>query len=231
MNLDDLKKPFDPALISWRVGATTKDKDKGIALAYIDARDVMERLDEVCGIDMWQCRYPFKGCCEIGIYSEDEWVWKSNGAGETQVEADKGQYSDAFKRAAVMWGVGRYLYDVQNTWVKLKPQGRSYAIADPNATELKRSLDNAAKGIRVASNNTPPPPYKPEKKEATKEEKRDWFSKKVSEMVTGLNTIESIDDLNKFTTKMSKIIDGLSDYPDLNGSWGDAYAKRLGELK
>src|SRR5690625_2037857 len=51
--LRKLAAPFDPARIHWRVGATTKDKSKGIALAYINARDVMRRLDQVMGLD-WQ---------------------------------------------------------------------------------------------------------------------------------------------------------------------------------
>ena len=51
-----LKRPFEPRYISWRCGATNKDKNKGIALAYIDARDVMRRLDDVFGM-WWQCRY------------------------------------------------------------------------------------------------------------------------------------------------------------------------------
>ena len=116
-----LKEPFEPALIHWRIGATTKDKTKGIGLAYIDARDVMKRLDDVLGVDGWQCRYPYAGCCEIGIVNPatNEWMWKANGAGETDVEGEKGQYSDAFKRAAVMWGVGRYLYYLPNVWVEL----------------------------------------------------------------------------------------------------------------
>lgn len=115
---DLLKEPFDPKVIHWRVGATTKDKKKGIALAYINARDVMKRFDDVCGDD-WQCRYPFEGCCEIGIRINGEWLWRSNGAGETDVEGEKGRYSDAFKRAAVLWGVGRYLYYLENIWVPL----------------------------------------------------------------------------------------------------------------
>ena len=98
-----LKEPFDPKLIHWRVGATTKDKSKGIALAYINARDAMKRLDDVMGMN-WQCRYPFEGCCEIGLLINGEWIWRSNGAGETDIEGEKGRYSDAFKRAAVMWG-------------------------------------------------------------------------------------------------------------------------------
>jgi hypothetical protein len=125
---NQLKQPFDPSVISWRVGATNKDKSSGIALAYIDARDVMKRLDDVCG-DAWQVEYPFDGCCRIGIKIDSEWIWRSNGAGETQVEGEKGKFSDAFKRAAVLWGIGRYLYYLDNTWVAIKPQGRSYVLA------------------------------------------------------------------------------------------------------
>lgn len=113
-----LKEPFDPKVISWRVGATSKDKTKAIALAYIDARDVMKRLDDVMGLD-WQDRYPFEGCCEIGLKINGEWLWRSNGAGQTDIEGEKGQYSDAFKRAAVLWGIGRYLYYLPNVWVEI----------------------------------------------------------------------------------------------------------------
>ena len=127
--LDKLKAPFPADRIRWRVGATTKDKDKGIALAYLDARDVMNRLDEVCGLD-WQVRHPRKGYCEIGIKVEGEWIWRGNGAGETQVEEEKGQFSDSEKRAAVEFGVGRYLYYLPNEWVKIKPAGRSYALVE-----------------------------------------------------------------------------------------------------
>lgn len=121
-----LKEPFDPAVIHWRAGATNAKKlgvpvyqaTKGIALAYIDARDVMKRLDDVCG-DNWQVEYPFDGCCRIGIKIDGEWIWRSNGAGETEVEGEKGRFSDAFKRAAVLWGVGRYLYYLPNVWCDL----------------------------------------------------------------------------------------------------------------
>ena len=107
-SLSDLYKPFPSSAIRWRVGALTKDKDKCIPLAYIDARDVMERLDSVVGCSKWACRYPFIGCCELSIKIGNEWVTKSNCAGETNVEAEKGQASDAFKRAAVLWGPLKY---------------------------------------------------------------------------------------------------------------------------
>ncbi len=122
-----LKEPFPKEVVHWRVGAANQDKSKGIALAYVDARDVMKRLDDVVGPENWQNRYPYAGCCEIGIRISsdyDDWIWKSDGAGETNVEGEKGQYSDAFKRAAVRWGIGRYLYYLDAPWVDLDERRR-----------------------------------------------------------------------------------------------------------
>ena len=120
----DLERPFPAHKIHWRVGATTKDKSKGIPLAYIDARDAMKRLDDVVGMENWQCDYPLADSglliCRVGIRINDEWIWKANGAGDTQVEAEKGKCSDAFKRAAVLWGIARYLYALPNQWVPLE---------------------------------------------------------------------------------------------------------------
>lgn len=131
--LRQLKNPFDPKFIKWRVGATDKAKTKGIALAYLDAREAMKRLDEVCGLGGWQDRYkPVDGgfICEIDILIGDVWVTKSNAAGYTQVEAIKGGASDAFKRAASTWGIGRYLYYLPKVWVPIKPQGKSYVLSE-----------------------------------------------------------------------------------------------------
>jgi hypothetical protein len=130
--LQALRRPFPVKRIHWRVGATTKAKDKGIGLAYIDARDAQQRLDDIMGVD-WQCRYSHVGdkgvVCEVGLLIDGEWRWRANGAGETDVEGTKGSMSDAFKRAAVMWGVGKYLYALPNEWVPIEPAGRSYKLA------------------------------------------------------------------------------------------------------
>lgn len=143
MDIKDLYKPFPAEKVSWRVGSTTTDKTKGMALAYIDARDVMERLDEVCGSDKWQNRYTATGektVCEIGIKIDEEWVWKANGAGDSATEAEKGALSDAFKRAAVLWGIGRYLYDLDTPWVELEQRGKSYVITKSAQAQLKAHL-------------------------------------------------------------------------------------------
>ena len=120
---DDIKllfAEFPKDAISWRAQTLTKDGTKAMALAYIDARDVMDRLDSVVGADGWQDRYEFSGArtiCYLSIKIDGEWVTKADGAGDTAVEAEKGAISDAFKRAAVKWGIGRYLYDLDAPWV------------------------------------------------------------------------------------------------------------------
>lgn len=117
MKLEDLKKeiPF-----KWRVQSASQYGAS--CVAYIDARQVQDLLDEVCGQENWQCKYEeHKGnlFCSIGIKTvvqekptdkPDEWVWKSDCGTESNIEKQKGESSDAFKRAAVMWGVGRFLY-------------------------------------------------------------------------------------------------------------------------
>lgn len=107
MQIDKLKDTMD---YKTRVG------HNGAELAYIDARQVMDRLDDVCGPENWQCEYSeVKGhvYCKIGINIDGNWVWKSDCGIESNFDAEKGEASDAFKRAAVKWGVGRFLYDIK----------------------------------------------------------------------------------------------------------------------
>ncbi len=159
-----LAEPFPPEAISWRLGSTTKDKSKGMPLAYIDARDVMDRMDHVCGPAGWQCEYvPMANgttCCRIGLRLNGEWVWKSNGGSATgdvdnekeREMAEKGGYSDAFKRAAVLWGVGRYLYGMSAPWVKIEPRGSSHVMADGEQDKLDAWY---RKHIKQISKNAP----------------------------------------------------------------------------
>lgn len=156
-----LVAPFAPDRVSWRVGSTTKDKSKGMALAYIDARDVYERLDAVCTPGGWQCRYTHadkKTVCEIGIKVGDEWVWKANGAGDSDIEAEKGALSDAVKRAAVVWGIGRYLYDLDSPWVELEEKGSTRVIKPSERPKLLRVLTgNHAPAEATSARSSSPP--------------------------------------------------------------------------
>lgn len=139
--LDALKRPFPADRVHWRIGSSNVDKKtgelrwgdspQGQAVCYIDSRDVMKRLDELLPFQ-WQDRYSHAAAdyyiCEIGLQLDGEWHWRSNGAGATAVEAEKGGMSDAFKRAAVMWGIGQYLYKVPSVYVGISKRGNTWVL-------------------------------------------------------------------------------------------------------
>lgn len=146
---DELSQPFPAEYIDWRIGSTNPEKTKGKPLCYVDARAVMDRLDTVCGPDGWQNQYIFAGnlaVCKLGIRMPvtGNWIWKEDGAGATDVEGEKGMLSDALKRAAVRWGVGRYLYDIKSGWVELEPAGRSYKIKESEQKKLEELHEREA---------------------------------------------------------------------------------------
>jgi len=113
--------------IDFRVGMIKKTGEKVwcTLLAYKDARVDMAMLDETFGQMNWQTEYKrdSKGIlqCGIRVFNSDHghWVWKWSNGTESQTEAQKGEYSDALKRAGFMWGIGRELYDVPTLFVTL----------------------------------------------------------------------------------------------------------------
>lgn len=186
IGLAKLKAEFPPAEIEWRVGSTTQDKTSGLALAYITSRHVMDRLDEVCGPENWQSSYVEtpKGrvLCTISIKVGDEWVSKSDGAGDSDVEAEKGAISDSLKRAAVHWGIGRYLYELGNIWVDIEGSGKSYRI----------KKDQYPKLVAFLNKSTPKPTEQPKPIERmSKEDSRETFTA-VQEAFRTAQTVEAL---------------------------------------
>lgn len=127
MNEQELQErfsaPFYPSEIEWRIGATNSTKTSGIALPYITNRAIQNRLDEVCGVFGWKNEFIVNDkskICGISIKVGDEWITKYDGADDTNIEATKGGISNAMKRAAVQWGIGRYLYKLPTFWVALE---------------------------------------------------------------------------------------------------------------
>lgn len=101
--------------------ATCSEKGASLLL-YKTARTDYAVLDETVGADHWQCEYrEVKGnlYCRIGIYSDalQQWVYKENCGTESNQEAQKGEASDAFKRAGFAWGIGRELYTAPFIWI------------------------------------------------------------------------------------------------------------------
>lgn len=100
---------------------------KVICVAYIDARQVADGLD---ALGVWRDEYRFENgilFCGISFKKEGEWVTRWDCGTESEQEKEKGLVSDAFKRAAVKWGVGRFLYrlGVQRLDVK-QHNGKNY---------------------------------------------------------------------------------------------------------
>ena len=99
----------------WRVQSEIKDKPLVRMIAYVDARDVAEQLDNIVGPANWTDHYQdVKGnlFCSIGINVNGTWVYKSDCGVASRTEKEKGESSDAFKRAAVKWGINRDAYKV-----------------------------------------------------------------------------------------------------------------------
>ena len=114
---------FPASDIEWRAqqaGVSANGKPWARVLAYVTNRAIQSRLDEVFGVDGWQNlirEWRDKSTvCGIMVRFGNEWVTKWDGADETDIEATKGGISDAMKRAAVQFGIGRYLYKLEATF-------------------------------------------------------------------------------------------------------------------
>lgn len=151
MNLKKLSSPFPIDKVHWRIGNKSKKGDSATALAYINARDIMDRLDEVVGIDSWYDEYRVVGdttICSLSIkVNVDEWITKEDGSGDTKIEAEKGALSKALVRAGVKWGIGRYLYDVETRYFKIDQWGKF--------------LDTETSKMNALLGDNPPPIDKP----------------------------------------------------------------------
>jgi len=130
MNLKKLKEPFASGDVEWRIQRSGVKNNKvwAMCLAYITSRAVMDRLDDVAGAENWRNEFkegPHGGVlCGISIKLSDEWVTKWDGADNTDIEAVKGGLSGAMKRAAVLWGIGRYLYNLDAGFAIVSDSGK-----------------------------------------------------------------------------------------------------------
>lgn len=138
---EKLKAKFDENEIEFRVGATNSDKTMGLAIAYVQARAIQNRLDEVLGFDNWKTSYrEVNGgyICSLAIKINNEWVSKEDGASSTEFESVKGGISNSFKRVASSgFGIGRYLYEAESKWYQIKQQGKNFIFITAPTLEEK----------------------------------------------------------------------------------------------
>lgn len=149
MTVDELKAalaaPFPDEDVQFRVGRVSKKMDSCTLLAYIDARAVAQRLDDVFGVLGWSDHYRVHeggAECRLTILSAPHSCTKSGFGdwGERELAWKTGE-SDAFKRAAAKLGIGRYLYDL--------PQGWTDVVGGPSTWAKGRDLNVTHKGEHV----------------------------------------------------------------------------------
>src|SRR5829696_4952540 len=122
-----LSAPFEPKEIKFKPQMVKNNR--ALAMAYIDARLIQDRLDEVLGVENWQDKYDIlpdgSVMCRLRVRLGGRWITKSD-VGSPSEQPDGGDrlkaaFSDALKRAAVKFGIGRYLYRLAAQWVDYDP--------------------------------------------------------------------------------------------------------------
>ena len=124
---DALSAPFDPREVKFKPQMVKNNK--ALAIAYIDVRLIQDRLDGVLGAESWQDDYEIlpdgSVTCRLRLNLGGQWVTKMD-VGSPSEQPDGGDrlkaaFSDALKRAAVKFGIGRYLYRLPAQWVDYDP--------------------------------------------------------------------------------------------------------------
>ena len=161
-----LSTPFEPGEVKFK--PQTVKGNRAMAVAYIDCRVIQDRLDEVLGAENWQDDYELvpegSVICRLRLRFGGEWVTKMD-VGSPSEQPDGGDrlkaaFSDALKRAAVKFGIGRYLYRLPMQWADFDPVKKAFtttpslpAVARPRPTKApaeKPPVEKPAKaGIPV----------------------------------------------------------------------------------
>lgn len=140
-----LRKPFDPELIKWKIQTNPKEgQDKAIVVAFIDSRDVTERLDLVTGGD-WSSEFSlpqvnagaqFSLECALTVCGVTRRDVGTVPAPRQNEDSTKDLYSDALKRAAVQFGVGSHVYRFPKVKAKVQASGKSFYLTFRAVDEL-----------------------------------------------------------------------------------------------
>lgn len=121
--MSGLVRGLYPDEVECRIGQVSKS-GKGLSLLlYKTSRTDMALLDETFGPMDWRCSYEeVKGVlnCTLSVYDADKGLWidKQAAGTESNMESEKGESSDALKRAGFLWGIGRELYTAPAIWIK-----------------------------------------------------------------------------------------------------------------
>lgn len=156
----ELAKPFAAEDLEWRLQRTFESKGRtlGIAVPYVTNRAIMNRLDAVVGPENWYNEFkPWHNSgkkeaqiCGISIYFEGKgFITKWDGAEDSDIEPIKGGLSDSMKRAAVQWGIGRVLYNMDTVLVDVEQRGKSWVIQKSARAKLDKTYLDMLKALKL----------------------------------------------------------------------------------
>ncbi len=160
---EQLRMPFEAKDIEWRIQWSNKEKTYGLVVPYVTNRAIQNRLDDVVGMENWHNVFePWHSegttpgqLCGISIHFESHgWVTKYDGAADSNIESLKGGLSDSMKRAAVQWGIGRFLYDMDAIRINLEMSGNRPIIPKQERAILDQRYNEMIRG-RASTNVIP----------------------------------------------------------------------------
>lgn len=168
--MDALAAPFGPEDV--KAKPQSVQGNRALAIFYIDARAVQDRLDEVFGLDGWKDQYEFQHDgtvkCILSFRIDDgEWITREDVGGQSEQpdggDRVKSAVSDALKRAAVKLGIGRFLYAAKPTWWDYDPQKRKF-VNPPTIPALanQKPAAPAQQRQQPAKQTTTPPASAPQ---------------------------------------------------------------------
>lgn len=151
-----LQAPFQVDDVGWRVqqAGISNNTPWAIVVAYVTNRAIQQRLDEVMKPSGWRNCYeetPGGFKCGLSLKIDGEWITKWDGANHTTVEPIKGGLSDAMKRAAVQWGIGRYLYHLDQSFAKCRVIASHYEAGE----NVHRHVDKSNNQVTLIDWDTP----------------------------------------------------------------------------
>jgi len=167
---DALSAPFEPREIKFKPQVVKNNK--ALAIAYIDVRLIEDRLDEVLGAENWQDDYDIlpdgSVTCKLRVNLGGQWITKMD-VGSPSEQPDGGDrlkaaFSDALKRTAVKFGIGRYLYRLPAQWVDYDP-AKKQIVRPPQlpAFAVPATKEPAPKTTKTGPQTTKMEPVKVEK--------------------------------------------------------------------
>jgi hypothetical protein len=155
-DLKVLSEPFDEKTIGVKVQSFSKDKTKASLVCYVQHTDVYTRIESVD--PAWSSKVTDQSIvgdsCFVRTAVTIKGVTRENTGDGTDF---KSATSDALKRTAMLFGVGRYLYDSETAWVNYNDatdRFKSWTLADHRAA-LRKGQAQTPTGKAPASQGTP----------------------------------------------------------------------------